>query len=95
MPPIAAAPLLPTWYWNVVWPAENTALPETEMLVNDGVAVGARDHVAEVAAPADLDAFRAERLPGRLLVVVGGGATGLAREALNGDMVGLLYFWIR
>ena len=33
MPPIAAAPLLPTWYWKVVSPAEKTALPATEMLV--------------------------------------------------------------
>ena len=33
IPPIACAPALPTWYWNVVWPAEKTALPETEMLV--------------------------------------------------------------
>ena len=33
MPPIWVEPPPPTLYWNVVWPAENTALPDTEMLV--------------------------------------------------------------
>jgi hypothetical protein len=33
-PPIWVAPPPLTWYWNTVSPAENTALPETEMLVN-------------------------------------------------------------
>src|SRR5678816_714812 len=29
-PPIWVEPPPPTLYWNVVWPAENTALPDTE-----------------------------------------------------------------
>ena len=39
MPEIWTAPLPPTWYWNTVSPAENTALPETVMLVNAAFAL--------------------------------------------------------
>ena len=37
-PEIWTAPVPPTWYWKTVSPAQNTALPDTEMLVNDALA---------------------------------------------------------
>lgn len=84
-PPICTAPPLPTWYWNTVSPAQNTALPETKMLVKVALALALATRSTEMPAPTDLHTLRAQGLPGRLLVIVRAEGAG-PRHAVGGPL---------